>query len=141
MSATFVKHVIDMDADPYVPANWKVESHKKGGRLEFNSKKIKLYLSVEQEGNKWIAGNDLQKELETQIAYNANLLDYLLVHTELISESWKDKVVCFWNTKYRSSNGCLGIRCLYLVNESWRWAILSVYSDFSSYYPAAVADK
>ncbi len=110
-----VKHLIDMDAGPYVPDGWKVESHKKGGQLEWDSRKVQLYLSKEQQGEKYIEGNKLRKELETQPVYNANMLDYLLAHTDLIPEEWKGKYIFFWGTIFRGAGGDLCVRDLYFM--------------------------
>lgn len=38
-----VKHVIDCDADPYIPDGCQVDSHRKNGKLEWDSEKILLY--------------------------------------------------------------------------------------------------
>ena len=138
---TIAKHVIDMDANPCVPDNWKVESHKKGGQLEWTSEKVKLYLSLEQQGEKCVEGNKLRKELEAQPVCNANLLDYLLAYPELIPESWKGKAICFWGTIYRSSDGDLCVRCLYFRGESWRWRCSWLDDGCNSFNPAAVAAK
>ena len=83
-----VKHVIDCDAAPFCPEGWKVESHKKGGQLEWSAEKISLYLSAGQKNGKWIVGNELRKELENQSVLNANVLDYLLAHPEVSSGQW-----------------------------------------------------
>lgn len=140
---TVVKHIIDMDANPYIPNNWKVESHKKQGQLEWDPENIQLYLSAEQHGDKWIKGDKLQKELETQPVLNANLLDYLLKYPELIPESWKGKAIFFWGTIYRDSDGDLCVRYLYWGGESWFWLCHCLWlgDDFGSGSPAAVAGK
>ena len=136
-----VKHVIDLDVAPYVPNNWEVESHKKGGQLEWTSEKVQLYLSGEQQGDKLIKGDKLRKELETQPVYNANLLDYLLAHPDLIPESWKGKAVFFWGTIYRDSDGRLYVRDLYWGGDEWAWDYGWLGRAFSSGNPAAVAGK
>ena len=136
-----VKHVIDLNADPFVPKDWKVESHKKGGELEFDLTKIQLYLSKTQQGGKCIEGNKLKKELESQKVYNANLLDYLLAHPELIPEEWKGKCIFFWGTIYRNSDGNLCVRYLYFDGESWFWGYGWLGYGFYSINPAAVAGK
>lgn len=137
-----VKHIIDLNAAPYIPKNWKVESHKKGGQLEWTLEKVQLYLSAEQQGEKYIEGNNLRKDLEAQPIYNANLLDYLLAHPELIPEEWKGKCIFFWGTIYRISGGGLYVRYLCcLGGESWYWSYGWLGSDFGSHDPAAVSGK
>ncbi len=136
-----VKHVIDLDVAPHVPDNWKVENHKKGGQLDWDPEKIQLYLSAEQQDGKLIKGDKLREELETHPVYNANLLDYLMAHPELIPESWKGKAIFFWGTIYRYSDGGLYVRYLFWNGDSWRWYGRWLDPDFNSSNPAAVAGK
>ena len=58
-----IKHVIDCDANPFVPDGWKVEEHQKGGQLVWDASKVQLYLSDGQKNGKVIEGNKLRKEL------------------------------------------------------------------------------
>lgn len=142
-----VKHVIDMDTAPYIPNGLRFDpedqlQNQVHGQVEWNLKKFQLYLSEHQTtGKKWIGGKDLQKELESHLVYNANALDYLLVHPELIPEEWKGKCVFFWGTIYRDSDGPLCVRCLCWHGESWDWGCDWLDYDFFSYSPAAVAGK
>lgn len=137
-----VEHVIDCDADPFVPDGWSVEEHQKGGALRWDieTQNDALYLSKGQAGSKHIEGNELLKELTEKgvPVLNANALDYLLANPYLIPEEWKGQNVAFWGTRYRHCKGHLCVRCL-----GWRsgrcigghnWISL----DFSSDFPAAV---
>ncbi len=115
-----IEHLIDCDANPFIPEGQSVEEHKKGGFFKFDLAKISLYLSKEQkEGG--IEGNDLRKELENQPVLNANVLDYLLAHPYLIPEEWKDKTIFFWGTIYRRPEGYLDVRCLRWDGSEWIW--------------------
>lgn len=116
-----VEHLIDCDSDPFVPNGWKVEDHQKGGSLKWDPSKVALYLSARQKkGSIW--GNELRKELARKPILNANVLDYLLAHPELIPESWENRqIVFFWGTVYRNSDGGLCVRCLYWRGDSWDW--------------------
>ncbi len=116
-----VKHVIDCDADPFLPEGWKVESHKKGGSLEWDPTKVRLHLSPNQQNGKCIVGNKLRKELESEPVFNANVLDFLLKHPELILEEWKGKYVYFWGTIFRDSDGYLHVRYLSWLDGRWDW--------------------
>jgi len=75
--------------------------------------------------------------------YNANLLDYLLAHPELIPDSWKGKAVFFWGKIYRVSSGRLYVRYLFFHGhgERWSWSYHWLDYDFDSDSPAAVAGK
>ena len=113
-------HVIDCDANPYVPNNWKVEEHIKGGELRWNPDEVELYLCDKQKGGT-IEGNELRKLLKGKPVLNANVLDYLLANPQLIPEEWKDKAVFFWGTIYRNSHGLLYVRFLYWLDDRWFW--------------------
>ena len=113
------KYIIDCDADRYLPDGWKVESHKKGGSLEWDSTKVRLHLSSNQQNGKCIEGNKLREELANESVLNANVLDFLLKHPELIPEEWKAKYVYFWGTIYRISDGSLYVR--FLSWDGGRW--------------------
>lgn len=131
-----IEHLIDCDVYPFIPNGWAVEEHKKGGMFKFNPEKISLYLSKKQK-----SGHDLRKELADKPVMNANVLDYLLAHPELIPEEWKGKYIFFWGTIYRLSVGSLIVRCLSWSGSEWFWGCswLDCGFDFSSDNPAALA--
>jgi len=134
-----VQHVIDCDADPFLPQGWRgVENHKKGGQFKLDLSKIKLHLSPNQMDSKCIEGNKLRKELASEPVLNANVLDYLLAHPELIPEEWKGKYVFFWGTIYRNSNGSLCVRFLFWDDGAWRWGYRWLGYRFHGNNPAAV---
>ena len=116
-----IEHLIDCDADPFVPSGWTVESHQQGGQLVFDHAKVTLYLSNKQQNGGYISGNDLRKELRRKRTLNANVLDYLLKNPHLIPEEWKGKYIFFWGTIYRYSDGGLCVRYLCFHGGGWRW--------------------
>jgi len=124
---TYPDHVIDCDADPFLPKGWKVEEHQKGGQLKFDSTQVQFYLSDPQRKGKVIEGNTLRKELAGKPVLNANVLDYLLAHPHLIPEEWKEdsegrtRYIFFWGTIYRNSSGGLYVRFLYWDGGRWYW--------------------
>ncbi len=136
--------IVDCDAEPFKPKDWKVEEHKKGGQLLLNLPKIKLHFSLNQQGGRVIEGNKLRKELVSESVLNANVLDYLLAYPKLIPEDWKrdangnTRHIFFWGTIYRSSHGFLCVLFLSWDDGAWfrgsRW-LESVWRGIS---PAAV---
>ncbi len=115
------KHLINLDADPFVPVGWSVEEHQRGGMFEWDPTKVTFYISHKQEtGYKSIRVSELYKELNDKHPFNANLLDYLITHPELIPEEWKGKHVYFWGTIYKDSCDNLRVRCIYLIKDVWR---------------------
>ena len=133
-----IEHLIDCDAAPFIPNGLSVEEHKKCGMFKFNPEKISLYLSKKQKKGS-IKGNDLRKELANQPNLNANVLDYLLAHPELIPEEWKGKYIFFWGTIYRNSGGSLVVRYLYWDGSKCFWYYHWLASGFDSDNPAALA--
>jgi len=147
--------VIDCDADPFTPENWKVEEHRKGGFINFDPTKISLYLSKKQEKG-YISGYDLRKDLSSESVMNANVLDYLLVHPKLIPEDWKGKYIFFWGTIYiyfggefyigknRSIDcdfcleGVLLVRYLGWDGSEWTWCYYRLPYNFSANDQAAI---
>jgi hypothetical protein len=135
---SYLEHLIDCDVNPFIPDGWSVEEHKKGGMFKFNPEKISLYLSKKQKKGS-IGGYDLRKELSDKPVMNANVLDYLLAHPELIPEEWKGKYIFFWGTIYRDSDGRLDVRCLGWSGSEWRWGCNWLDLGFDSVSPAALA--
>lgn len=134
-------HVIDLDSEPFVPADCKVEQHKLGGQFEFDSTKIKFYFSKQQKivWNGRIDGNELRNELEGKSVLNANVLDYLMRHKEIIPDFWKGMRIFFWGTLYVRLDDRVCVRCLQWDNGDWYWkCILLTDGLFDSNCPAAV---
>lgn len=133
-----VAHIIDCDAEPFIPGGWKVENHQKGGIIQFDATKIDFYLSKKQEKGS-IQGNALREELKDKKVLNANVLDYLLVNPRAIPEEWKGKYIFFWGTIYRDSGGGLYVRCLCWHDGAWRWSHNWLDSGFRGSSPAALS--
>lgn len=134
------KHVIDCDADPYLPDGWTVEAHQKGGQFVWDASKVSLYLSDGQKDGKVIEGNKLRKELKALSipVLNANVLDYLRINQHLIPEEWKYKAVFFWGTIYRHRGGNLFVRCLCWSGSRWFWGSRWLNNGWDGIDPAAV---
>jgi hypothetical protein len=132
-----IAHMIDCDADPFIPDGLTVEEHRKGGLLDLAKTKIALYLTKGQKKGR-VVGNDLRKELAGQPVLNANVLDYYLANQHLIPEEWKGKAVFFWGTIYRDRVGHLYVRFLYWSGVGWRWHHYWFGFDWRDDNPAAV---
>lgn len=137
-----VKHIIDCDADQYMPEKWwatpehkrqelleqhgikewEVIEHRKGGQFEWNLDEIELYQCEEQQTRcSLFLGVKLRKKLKGKPVLNANVLDYLLKHPELIPDEWKFKEIFFWGTTYRHGHGATGSRFLYWDVHDEKW--------------------
>lgn len=133
-----IEHVIDCDADPYLPEGWKVEEHQKSGLLKWDAKLIELWLAEGQQNGKVLKGEKLRQELVGKLVLNACVLDYLLANPHLIPKEWKGKVVFFWGTIYRYSVGDLYVRYLFWDGGGWNWYCLWLDSDWSDFNPSAL---
>lgn len=136
--------IIDCDADPVVPNGWKVEEHKKDGKLSFDPSQVEFYLDDGQKGGKAIEGSKLRQRLADKPVLNANILDYLLANPDLIPDEWKTneagntRYIFFWGTVYRDSFGNLCVRCLYWSDGRWGWSDGWLGYDWDGNDPALV---
>lgn len=138
-----VRHVIDLNDNPFVPDGWKVEEHKKCGQFEWDLQKVKFHLSPNQMDGKVIGGNNLRKELAQTPVFNANLLDYLLKNPRLIPDEWKTdekgntRYIFFWGTIYRRPDRVLCVRYLFWNGGQWDWNSRWLGFGWGGFSPAA----
>jgi hypothetical protein len=138
-------HIIDCDADPFVPDGWKVEEHKKGGELDFDPTQMQFYLADGQKNGKSMQGHKLRKDLANMPVMNANVLDYLLTNPDLIPKDWKTdghgntRWIFFWGTIYRYPDGDLYVRCLCRHDCRWDWSGNWLSNDWNGNDPAALS--
>lgn len=107
------------------------------GQLTLTPEAIGLHLDPGQKDGV-VVGNELRKLLEGQKVKPANLLDYYLEHQALIPEAWKEKVVFFWGTIYRDSDGSLCVRCLRWDGRRWFWSYRWLDNGWHARHRAAV---
>jgi hypothetical protein len=141
-----LEHVIDLDADPFIPDGCTVEEgkHQKGGSFKWDPAKVQLYLSPNQQNGKSMKGEALFAELAGKPVFNANLLDYLLAHKHLIPEGWKKdeqgrtRYIFFWGTEYRCSGGRPFVRYLCWADGRWYWGRLWLVCGWDVCHPAVL---
>jgi len=137
-----IEHCIDCDAQPFIPSGWELVEHQKNGNIKFDPSKVDFYISKKQKNG--FEGNKLRVELKDKKVLNANVLDYLLAHPEIIPEEWKKdkdgntRYLFFWGTIYRLAIGRLYVRCLYWGDGEWQWSDRWLGSDFRGNDPAAL---
>ena len=113
-------HSIDCDVPPFIPPEFTLKEHQLGGQYLFDPDNLSCFTPELPRGVTSIIGNDLREELKGRSIFNANILDYLLAHTYLIPDDWKNKCVCFFGTSYIfAGQSC--IRCLIWNNSKWDW--------------------
>lgn len=102
----------------------------RNGDFCIGNNKVELHISPKQKKG-MVSGHDLRKYHDGKPSINATVLDYLLVHQELIPDAWKADEsgntpdICFFGTIYRDVQGNLYVRCLYwgggLFMSRYRW--------------------
>jgi len=124
-------HIIDLDREPHTPFGYMIESHRKGGKFEWDPDNVQLFLTKTQKfcQDRGIIHlfRDLSEELSNyDSVFNATLLDYLLANPFLIPQDWKllkdgkPQIIFFRGTIYRTPSGKLCTRCLYFLGDSAR---------------------
>ncbi len=146
----FVKHLVNLAGDCMPKAwkkeGWKIERHVGSGVLELDPSRLKLHFSPNQLDGKVIKGTDLSDELKAQNIplLNGCVLDYLLAHTEIIPEDWKQdengntRYVYFWDTEYRGPSGRVYVRYLCWIGGRWYWLADWLDCAFDGCHPAAL---
>jgi len=130
--------VVDLDAVPFIPEGWSVESHQPGGQFVFDAVQLKLHFDVDQQNSKYVKGTELRTKLKNVPVMNANMLDWYLAHPDRIPEDWKGKAVFFWGTVYRDQDGDSSVRFMFWDVGRWRWFAYWLDSHWSGGCPALV---
>jgi hypothetical protein len=138
-------NIIDCDANPFVPFAWRVYSHNRGGRIEYDSTKVKLRdLCGNTNGGKDLLARVAEELAANESAVNANVLDHLLAYPELIPDEWRNmEQVAFMGTVYLKWGFRLCVRSLYCRrNNLWAWRTILL-TEFLFYFwpynsPAAI---
>jgi hypothetical protein len=117
--------LVDLETGPRPFENWKVKVHRKGGLVDFNTAKIRLFVHDRQLSG-GITGKELLKKIDRVNAFNVNVLDYLLDNPSLIPDKWKVNArgepcyIFFWGTVYyRPQDHGLYVRCLHFSSGRW----------------------
>jgi len=136
--------LVDLDAPPYVPDGWEVESHLPGSPILGFGQHFDFYISKAQQ-NGSISGYELRSELASMPVVNANVLDHLsrqlMMNPRSLSDYWKyDKLdrarhIFFWGTIYRY-DGDLCVRSLHWNGYRWESSYGWLSSQWNSYYQA-----
>jgi len=120
-----IPHLIDCFSQPYVPEGYSVETHRQYGEYRWNPKHVELCVPVEKGGRN--TGDQFRKNLLHKQVLNANVLDHLLAHPELIPNEWKGEVaglpymIFFLGTTYKDCENRLAVRCLFWRGSVGEW--------------------
>jgi hypothetical protein len=144
MRSRFVDRIIDLNAEPFVPAGWFIIRHLKGGHFRWDPNAIELYLSPIQREGGIIEGDTLFPWLANKNVLNANMLDYVLARPRLIPDELRSdekgnlRFIFFWGTLYRDENGFRRVRFLYRNRFKWAGGVSFLGSEWNGSDPAAV---
>jgi len=108
-------HYIDTDKDPEIPKGYKIFRHQPGGMFQFDKEKISII-----ELRATTVEDFLEKFVELK-ALNANVLDYLLDHFDIIPRDWYQSVF-FPGTVYLTDDGYHSVRFLHYDGEEYGWS-------------------
>lgn len=150
-----INHIVDLSVPCKLPFNGAervsqaksgvVKLERRGDNLYLDGEKINLFLSAGQQGDSYIVGHDLRKELEARGGnLGGSILDHLVAHPEMWPESWKMDsqgntiYVYFWDDIFRHpTNGRLCVRCGYWLEgevvSRYRW----LGNGWDRHHPAA----
>lgn len=107
-------HIIDCNADPFVPEGYQVVRHDRRGQIDWGPTQ-----DQERYG----------RRLLLPPMWNANVLDFLLAHPHLIPATWGKRTllqpfgrnIMFAGTLYKSPSGHDATRYLYKKGDEWAW--------------------
>jgi len=116
------KIIIDCTAEVFIPKGYCLDQNQLGDRqYEFRPDKVFLY----RPNKKMHDVFSLWEKTKGRPVLNANVLDYLLSHQEIIPEDWKKKRIFFFGTIYGGPNREYFVRAIYWnrTEPGWRWEL------------------
>jgi hypothetical protein len=113
----YPKHVINLDSPPLVLEKRSLKEHRGKGLFKFSPSAIKLAPVRVGKGT----NQGLHLWFLSKRAINANVLDYLLSHQELIPERWKGLRICFPGTTYVDKSDFTSVRALFWHRGEKMW--------------------
>ena len=138
-----ITHLIDLNADPFIPCGLTIRREDQlkevtCGQLAFSADTLALFLTKTQMVRA-VSGHDILKEIEGQPALNANALDFLLEHQELIPKELKGMKIFFWGTIFYSNQAEVRVvRYLYWNGLCWNAGAGTLEAAFNSNMPTAI---
>ena len=143
-----MEYLIDAYKDPFVPVGLCLLDHRRRGNqwnpcTKWDLSKIWLYQSKRQSGKYGRnEGERVLEAIELYVSLNANYLDYLLAHPEIIPEKWDQKFqfgtefvnshLFFADTIYADVDDLEKkfIRCLYRDQGVWKGSFRWIGHEF-----------
>jgi len=122
--------LIDLHVAPFQPEGWTTNTHFFRPEswftkiclfkyLNFDPSKVFCFVSEKQEAGNSVEGIYLIEMLTRRFLLNANVLDHLLKHQELIPKDWFGYSIVFLGTTYTNADGKQFAR--YLYNDGHQW--------------------
>ena len=120
-------HIVDLDAEPFIPEGWTVEEHQKNGLWEWDPQGVRLEMIKPPPGNNCFDGYQFRQTLVNKPVLNVNLFDYLLAHPLLVvPRDWRGKRISAWGTVYRDRYREPSVRSFvwsgaHLIEDTTKW--------------------
>lgn len=109
---------IDCNATPSTPASWTLVSSQSNGTYAFNTTEAATKIVSFESKTVSIKGQEIVNKLNGT-GLNACVFDFLMLHQELIPESWKEKKVIFTGSIFKDGLGNECVRHLYWWDGKW----------------------
>jgi len=112
-------HLIDCNAELFIPEDMIIRPEDQlpncvTGLLDLTPEKIRLYFPKTHGRASFFQEDKILAHLKNKLVLNANVLDYLLKHPQLIPKECGSIFTLFWGTIYRQpSSGYLYVRYLW----------------------------
>lgn len=100
------EYFVDGDSKPLKIEGYTATVHHRNGFWRFNQENLKFL-----NGEAGVAGQEIYQLVEN-VAFNANLIDFLLTRQKLIPDNWPKTVFCFGTIYSRNNDGFLFVRGL-----------------------------
>ncbi len=127
---------INANLDPFTPKDFWISEHRKMGTVQVVLKDIKFFRHEGQSAPGFgIRGDVLKRGLPATVL-NANFLDYLFGHQDLIPDEWKKYSVFFWGTIFCWQQKFF-VPCLAWSGTKWVYGYKAVTDVFFFKHPAA----
>ncbi len=115
-------HVIECNTPPRCPrgAGWKVEEHRKHGKLRLTPRRVQLHVPRKLENSTLSVGDIYRDQLQNRDVVNANVLDFFLKNLNSVPKEFEEhEAILFFGTVYIDDGDDPYVRCL--VRSAGKW--------------------
>lgn len=133
---TDIPYIVNLDAQPKTLTGYKASAHNGGGVFNFQHQSLDLFYPNPEREN----GYKIRSALEGPL--NANMLDFLLGHPELIPQECQGKYTCFFGTTYCSYRDDESfVRAIFYHQDRYQETLIPLDTDFGDEMPIMIIKK